>query len=140
MNLRSIITLVDGRVLTRQNDLELDFNVTSACGADLLSDVLAFVHAGALLLTGLTNPQVIRTAEVVELAAIIFVRGKEPARETIELAEAAGIPLILSPHTLFECSGRLYGLGVESCDVHGAARVAVNRRLQDYGRSGVLVH
>ena len=138
MNLRDIIALLDGKVVTRGSDLELDVEVTSACGADLMSDVLTFVHSGTLLLTGLTHPQVVRTAEVVEVSAVVFVRGKQPPRETIEMAEEKGIPLIVSPHTLFECCGRVYSAGVESCDVHGAARMEVNRRLQDYIRSGVV--
>jgi predicted transcriptional regulator len=136
MRLRNIVELLDGEVLTRTYDFDLDIEITSACGADLMSDVLAFVHSGTLLLTGLTNPQVIRTGEVVEVAAIVLVRGKIAPPETVHLAEEKRIPLICSPHTLFECCGRVYAAGVESCDVHGSARVDVNRRLQEYVRSG----
>lgn len=135
MRLRDIVKLLDGQVLTHTHDFDLDVEITCACGADLMSDVLAFVHSGTLLLTGLTNPQVIRTGEVVEVAALVFVRGKIPPHETVDLAEEMRIPLVLSPHTLFECCGRVYAAGVESCDVHGAARADVNRRLQEYARS-----
>ena len=88
-----------------------------ACGADLMSDVLAFTHAGTLLLTGLTNPQVVRTAEMAGIRAIIFVRGKRPPRETIALAEEKGIPLLATRYTLYEACGRLYNAGLPGCGV-----------------------
>jgi hypothetical protein len=138
MRLRDLVALLDGQVLTSQSDYDLDIEITSACGADLMSDVLAFVHSGTLLLTGLTHPQVVRTGEVVELAAIVFVRGKVPPEETLSLARQKRIPIILSPHTLFECCGRVYSAGVESCDVHGAARMDVNRRLGQLARGGTV--
>ncbi len=134
MLLRDIVALLDGRLLTKRSDLDL--NIVTACGADLMSDVLAFIHSGSLLLTGLTNPQVIRTAEVVEAAAIVFVRGKLPQPETLELAEERDLPLISAPYTLFECCGRLYAAGVESCDVRGEARRRADRRLQEFLQSG----
>ncbi|MDA8217830.1 MAG: DRTGG domain-containing protein [Dehalococcoidales bacterium] len=130
MRLRDIITLLEGRSVFPEANLDLD--ITSACGADLMSDVLAFVHSGSLLLTGLTNPHVIRTAEVVEVAAIVLVRGKIPPKETTDLAREKGIPIILTPHTLFECSGRLYKAGVESCDVQGEARQHADELVHHY--------
>ena len=86
-----------------------------ACGSDLMSDVLAFTHEGTLLMTGLTNPQVIRTAEVAGIAAIVFVRGKLPPSETISLAKGSGIPLLASKYTMFETCGRLHKAGLPSC-------------------------
>ncbi len=86
-----------------------------ACGADLMSDVLAFTHAGTLLLTGLTNPQVVRTAEMAGILAIVFVRGKLPPAETIALAQEKGIPLLASKYTMYESCGRLYQRGLASC-------------------------
>ena len=86
-----------------------------ACGADLMSDVLAFTHAGTLLLTGLTNPQVVRTAEMAEIVAIVFVRGKLPPPETVALAEEKGIPLLASKYTMYEACGRLYRAQLPSC-------------------------
>jgi len=80
-----------------------------------MSDVLAFTHTGTLLLTGLTNPQVIRTAEMAGIAAIVFVRGKLPPAETISLAQEKGIPLLASRYTMYETCGRLYQLGLASC-------------------------
>ncbi len=86
-----------------------------ACGADLMSDVLAFTHAGTLLMTGLTNPQVVRTAEMAGIVAIVFVRGKLPPPETIALAEEKGIPLLASRYTMYESCGRLYQTGLQGC-------------------------
>ncbi len=111
MRLEEIVQIVKGEVLTSNANLDLEI---SSCGAsDLMSDVLAYVKKGSLLLTGLIHHQSIRTAEMAELAAIVFVRGKTPGRETIELAEELGIPLIASPYGMYEMSGRLYQRGLE---------------------------
>jgi len=88
-----------------------------ACGADLMSDVLAFTHAGTLLLTGLTNPQVVRTAEMAGINAIVFVRGKVPPAETIALAKEKDIPLMATRYTMYETCGRLYEAGLPGCGV-----------------------
>ena len=93
----------------------LDRDVATACGADLMSDVLAFTKDGALLLTGLTNPQVIRTADVGGLTAIVFVRGKIPSQEAAEMAKKLDIPLFSTPHTLFEACGLLFAKGLRPC-------------------------
>ena len=93
----------------------LDREVATACGADLMSDVLAFTKDGALLLTGLTNPQVIRTADVGGLSAIIFVRGKVPSPEAIDMARVLDIPLFSTPQTLFEACGILFEKGMKPC-------------------------
>ena len=89
--------------------------VVIACGSDLMSDVLSFVKPGALLLTGLTNPQVIRTAEMADLRAICFVRGKKPGQETIKMAESKDIPLLTTPLPMFESCGRLHREGLHGC-------------------------
>ena len=93
----------------------LDLEVFTGCGADLMSDVLAFTKDGALLLTGLTNPQVIRTADVGGLTAVVFVRGKLPSPETAEMAKALGVPLFTTQHTLFEACGILFNNGLKPC-------------------------
>jgi predicted transcriptional regulator len=80
-----------------------------------MSDVLAFAKPGSLLLTGLTNPQVVRTAEMADLRAICFVRGKKPEKETIEMAESKDIPLLVTPLPMFESCGRLYREGLPGC-------------------------
>ena len=93
----------------------LEREVATACGADLMSDVLAFTKDGALLLTGLTNPQVVRTADVGGLSAIFFVRGKSPSPEATALARDLDIPLFSTPHTLFQACGILYSRGMAPC-------------------------
>lgn len=115
MKLKEIIQVVEGAVLTEQADLELE--ITSAAGCDLMSDVLVYARPYALLLTGLTNAHVIRTAEMADIAAIVFVRGKLPLPEALSLAGEKGIPLISSPHGMFEMCGRLFEAGMSSCDL-----------------------
>ena len=111
MKLGDIVKIVRGRVLTDSADLDLDI---PSCGAsDLMSDVLAFMKPGCLLLTGLVHPQAIRTAEMADLAAIVFVLGKSPSLDTIELANETDIPLIASPYGMYEMSGLLYRAGLE---------------------------
>jgi len=113
MTLEEVLTIIEGKVISSQVDLSCE--VRMACGADLMSDVLSFTHAGTILLTGLTNPQVVRTAEMAEITAIVFVRGKLPPPETVSLADNKGIPLLASKYTLYETCGRLYGEGLPSC-------------------------
>ena len=93
----------------------LDREGATACGADLMSDVLAFTKDGALLLTGLINPQVVRTADVGGLSAIVFVRGKSPSPEAAAMARELDIPLFSTPHTLFQACGILYAQGLAPC-------------------------
>lgn len=92
--------------------------VEAACGSDLLSDVLAFSQRKTMLLTGLTNVQVIRTAEMVDLKAIIFVRNKQPDQQTIELAREKEISLYLASKSLFACCGILYQAGVKPEEIN----------------------
>jgi len=113
MKLEEVLEVIDGRVVTTSPTVDME--VAMGCGADLMSDVLAFTHDGTLLLTGLTNSQVVRTADMAGIRAIVFVRGKIPPPETIALAEERGIPLIASKYTLFETSGRLFEAGLPSC-------------------------
>lgn len=94
------------------NNSNDDFEIKNACGADLMSDVLAFSNEKTLLLTGLTNPQVVRTAEMVEIKLIIFVRGKKPQIETISLAKQLNICLYSTEKSLFEACGLLYKNGI----------------------------
>ncbi len=113
MKLAEILEIIEGKPITKDVDLEQE--VEMGCGADLMSDVLAFTHEGTILMTGLTNPQVVRTAEVAGIKAIVFVRGKLPPAETIRLAEEKGIALLSSKYTMFETCGRLYKAGLPSC-------------------------
>ena len=94
----------------------LDKEIGMACGSDLMSDVLAFIKSDSLLLTGLTNVQVVRTAEMAEVSIICFVRGKKPQRKTMELAMEEEIPLLVTRFSMFESCGRLYKEGLLGCD------------------------
>lgn len=89
--------------------------VAHACGSDLLSDVLTFTKPRSLLLTGLTNPQVVRTAELLNLSGIVFVRGKEPSAEVLALAEEIGLPLLCTAYPLYETAGLLWEAGLPGC-------------------------
>jgi len=112
MNIQEIIKITEGKLLA--GSIDSDRQIKGGCGADLMSDVLASVQPDAVLLTGLCNPQVVRTAQMSDVAAIVFVRGKTPPEPTITLAEEEGIPLITSPYGMFELSGRLYKAGLSS--------------------------
>ena len=90
----------------------LDREVHSACGADMMSDVLAFVKDQAVLLTGLCNPQVIRTAEMMDIICIIVIRGKKPDEDMINLAKERGIVLMATGHRMFSACGMLYSSGL----------------------------
>jgi predicted transcriptional regulator len=108
--LREVQKILDAEVLVGAE--KLDMEVHTAFGADLMSDVLAFADSGCLLLTGLTNPQVIRTADVLDIAAIIIVRGKKPPPETLRAAADKNIPVLSTKYILFESAGRLYEKGI----------------------------
>jgi len=110
MKLGEIIKIVSGSVLT--DEVEEDIEIVGGYTADLMSDVLASIQPDSVLLTGLCNPQVVRTGQMADVKAIIFASGKMPTQETIELANQEGIPLISSPYGLFEMSGRLYQAGL----------------------------
>jgi predicted transcriptional regulator len=112
MKLREIVEYIDGKLFT--DGQHIDWDIKGGCGADLMSDVLASAQPEAILLTGLCNPQVIRTAQMADIRAIAFVRGKTPSNEMIELANQEGIPLINSPYGMFEACGRLYAAGLSS--------------------------
>jgi predicted transcriptional regulator len=127
MKLGDVLSLIEGKTISK--DVDLDMDIQMGCGADLMSDVLSFTHEGTLLLTGLTNPQVIRTAEVAGINAIVFVRGKVPPEETIALAEERDIPLLASKYTMFETCGRLYKAGLASC---GLFELSLNRWRQTF--------
>lgn len=113
MNLRDVCKFLEAEVIWG-GDL-LDRTASSVCGADLMSDVLAFTKDQTLLLTGLTNIQVVRTAEVSDLVGIIFVRGKRPNTELVQLAQSKGVPLLVTAHPMFEACGILYAQGLKGC-------------------------
>ena len=110
MRLKDLEKIVAAKVIVGEEHLDCEFN--RAFAADLMSDVLAFAKEGSLLLTGLINPQVIRTAEMIGIVAVLFVRGRLPSEETKELAKKKGIPLLTTKYILFETCGRLYRAGI----------------------------
>jgi len=114
MKLSRIISILDADILCNDKDIS-NVNINMACGADLMSDVLAFIKSEALLLTGLTTPQVIYSAENSGVDVICFVRGKKPNRETINLAKEKQIVLLATKHPMFESCGKLYKNGVIGC-------------------------
>ena len=86
--------------------------VETACGSDLMSDVLAFVKDKTVLITGLINPHVVRTSEMLDITCIVFSRGKLPSEEILEMAEEVGIAVISSPLTTYTACGELYVHGL----------------------------
>ena len=110
MKISEMQKLLEARVLCCEENV--DRHVYSACGCDLMSDVLAFVKDQAVLLTGLVNPQVIRTAEMMDMICIVFVRSKVPTQEMIDLARESGIVLMVSDKRLYEACGLLYTNGL----------------------------
>jgi len=110
VKLKEIINTVEGTLLTKQ--LKQDLDIKTCGAADLMSDALSLMKPGSLLITGLVNLQSIRTAEMADLAAIIFVRGKIPGPDAIDLANELGIPLIASHIGMYELCGRLYKAGL----------------------------
>jgi predicted transcriptional regulator len=114
MKLSEIVKHANGEVLNPT--VFEDHEIAGGCGADLMSDVLTGVKPGAVLLTGLCNPQVIRTAEMADVYAVIFLRGKRPTSEMIELATEKNIPIISSDMGMFQLSGRLCKAGLHSLE------------------------
>jgi predicted transcriptional regulator len=112
MKLSKLIELTNGKLLTDQPDGS--YEIEGAMGADLMSDVLASIRPEAALLTGLCNPQVVRTAMIADIRAIVFVRGKNPDQETIRLANEEQIPLISTKLGLFQTCGILFKAGLVS--------------------------
>ncbi|MBO5929784.1 MAG: hypothetical protein J6Q27_00640 [Clostridia bacterium] len=111
MKLKEVQQILHASVAVAPSGWE-DMEVVSACGSDLMSDVLAFVKNQALLLTGLMNPQVIRTAEMMDMKAIVFVRGKSPSDEVNALAEKLGMTILTTEIPLYVACGKLYTNGL----------------------------
>jgi hypothetical protein len=112
MTVAEAVEILEGQYFWGQEKADLE--IASACGADLMSDVMAFVKDKVLLLTGLVNPQVIRTAELLDIHCIIFVRGKTPSRDMIEMAEQSEIILGGTKHSMFIACGKLYEAGLKT--------------------------
>jgi predicted transcriptional regulator len=112
MTLEEVRNILQAKILARDGDMGI--LIDKAYCADLMSDVLAFSITNSLLITGLTNTQVIRTAEVADIRAIIFVQSKRPDIDTIALADAKKIPLLVTEYSMFDVCGKLYERGLRS--------------------------
>jgi hypothetical protein len=114
MKISEIRDYLKARVLTGEE--YLDQEVIGAGGADLMEDILAAVARGAVLLTGLTSDDVIRTAKIAGVSAVVFVRGKRPGQSAVELARSFDLPILLTEDSLFVACGRLYMNGLRGLD------------------------
>ena len=110
MTVNDIKEILQAEIICR-DDL-IDKAVNSACGSDMMSDVLAFVKEQAVLLTGLVNPQVVRTAEMMDMHCIVFVRGKRPTLDMIEMAEDRDMVMLCTELEMFTSCCRLYEKGL----------------------------
>ena len=110
MTIKQVMETLDAELLTPEADLTRE--VHAACGSDMMSDVLAYVKDQAVLLTGLNNPQVVRTADMMDMVCIVFVRGKQPDDMILRLANARGIAVMTTDMTMFTACGLLYEQGL----------------------------
>lgn len=115
MTLKDIVNLLDCELLTPDADLGVE--VPCAFASDLISDILMCTKEPTLLLTGLTNNQVIRLSDMIDIVAIIFVRGKRPLDEVTEMARERNLPLICTNLTMYRSSGLLFNAGLRSCKI-----------------------
>ena len=117
MRIAEIIAILHAEVLSGA-ELVDSVEVHSACGSDMMSDVLAYVKDQGLLLTGLCNPQVVRTAEMMDLSVICVVRGKKPDDTVVALAREKNIILLSTKETMYLACGQLYAAGLEAGKAH----------------------
>ena len=114
MTLSEIVKALDATLLTGED--KLNKNITRCGASDLMSDVLAAVSEDCVLLTGLTTVQVIRTAMVAGVGAVVFVRKKQPPQQVVDMAREQGIPLVSSPYSMFVSCGRLHACNLTGLD------------------------
>lgn len=111
MKISEIITRLNARVICG-DEFQIEEEVHSACGSDMMSDVLAYVKDQAVLLTGLVNTQVVRTAQMMDMKCIVFVRGKCPNEEISKMADVFGIVLLSTEERMYTACGILYESGL----------------------------
>ncbi|HIY28438.1 MAG TPA: hypothetical protein H9679_05300 [Firmicutes bacterium] len=109
MKIRDVAAVLEAQVLVEGN---MDTEVKTACGSDMMSDVLAFVKDQSVLLTGLMNPQVVRTAEMMDMHCIVFVRGKEADPTVLHLADQRDMTILQTRYRMFTACGKLYEAGL----------------------------
>lgn len=110
MKLREVVEILDAEILSGEDTLDME--ISSACGSDLMSDVMAYVKENVMLLTGLISPQVIRTAEMMDIRVVTFVRGKKPPQNIIDFALEKGITVLATKNPMFISCGKLYKAGI----------------------------
>ncbi len=117
MTIRDIQQLLNASILCGENFL--DKEVHTACGADMMSDVLAFNKDQSVLLTGLCNPQVVRTAEMMDIICLVFVRGKSPDQQVVDMALEQGLCILVTTANMFDSCGILYSFGLRGGTANG---------------------
>ncbi|MGI5978465.1 MAG: DRTGG domain-containing protein [Oscillospiraceae bacterium] len=110
MQIRDVKNILDAELLSGEE--LLDTEVRSACGSDMMSDVLAYVKDQAVLLTGLLNQQAIRTAAMMDMVCVVFVRDKCPGEDILAVARENGIAVMKTTHRMFTACGLLYQAGL----------------------------
>ena len=115
MNIADMVNVLHARILCGADRLET--RVYTACCSDLMSDVLAFVNEKTVLITGLTNPHVLRTADMLDLKCLVYARGKVPGEEILEQAEEQGLVVITTKETAFTACGLLYEAGLRGVPI-----------------------
>ena len=112
MTVKEIVKILHAEIFTCA-ELAETTEIHSACGSDMMSDVLAYVKDQGLLLTGLVNPQVVRTAEMMDICCVVFVRGKLPDRMVIDAAQQKNIILLGTSERMYQACGKLYSAGLD---------------------------
>ena len=115
MTIRDMVNVLHARVLCGQD--RMDTLAHTACCSDLMSDVLAFVNEKTVLITGLTNPHVLRTADMLDLKCLVFARGKIPGPDLLEQADEQGLVVLATPETAFTACGLLYEAGLRGVPI-----------------------
>ena len=115
MTIKDMVNILHARVLCGEE--RLDTPVYTACCSDLMSDVLAFVNEKTVLITGLTNPHVVRTADMLDLKCLVFARGKVPSDDILEQARDQGLIVMTTPETAFTTCGLLYEAGLRGVPI-----------------------
>lgn len=116
MKIKDVVDIVNADILT--DCYEENFEFKYGFASDLMSDVLAYAKGDSLLITGLNNPQVVRTAEMLDICCVLFVRGKKPSKEVIELAKQNSLTVLATNHTMFKTCGLLVMNGMEGLDLN----------------------
>jgi predicted transcriptional regulator len=119
MNVRRIVEILEAKIATGEDQMDLE--VGAACGADLMSDVMAFVKEKVVLLTGLVNPQAIRTADLMDIRVVVLVRGKSPTEDIVAMARENGMVLLSTKFSMFLACGRLYESGLRGGGIRDIA-------------------